>query len=279
MQETIARLPARESIVQIDRANVGKDTAGSAPAGIVFHFARCGSTLVSQVLKQQGGIVVYAEPLPVNEILVPPHKWVHGELAGALRSLGAAFARHAHRPYVLKLTSWNTLFCDVIAEAFPEAPWILVLRDPVEVAVSLLANPAGWIWESGAPVPHFAKYIDPEGAARSREQYVARLYGAFCRAAARLDPRQGRLVRYETLPGAIWDTIAPHFSLTLDAAARERMAKTSAMNAKAPPGANAPFANDTGNKQAAATAVLREAVLHYARPALEELEELHTVRP
>ncbi len=43
--------------------------------GIVFHVSRCGSTLVSQLLKQHVGVVVYAEPLPVNEILLPPHKW------------------------------------------------------------------------------------------------------------------------------------------------------------------------------------------------------------
>ncbi|MGH8722282.1 MAG: hypothetical protein ACREU4_09880, partial [Burkholderiales bacterium] len=45
MQETIARLPARETIVQIDREDVGKGVAGSAPAGLIFHVARCGSTL------------------------------------------------------------------------------------------------------------------------------------------------------------------------------------------------------------------------------------------
>ena len=144
MQETIARLPARESVVQVAREDVGKGTAGTGPAGLVFHVARCGSTLVSQLLKQHVGVVVYAEPLPVNEILLPPHKWPRAEMVAALRSLGAAFSRHARKPYVLKLTSWNTLFCDVVAEAFPATPWILCLRDPAEVAVSLLGSrPAG----------------------------------------------------------------------------------------------------------------------------------------
>jgi hypothetical protein len=278
MQETIARVPARESIVQIDRAAVGKDAAGCAPAGIVFHVARCGSTLVSQVLKQHGGVVVYAEPLPVNEILLPPHKWVHGELVASLRSLGAAFARHARRPYVWKLTSWNTLFCDVVAEAFPDTPWLLVLRDPVEVAVSLLRQPAGWIWDSGAPVPHFAKVVDPEGVAQSREEYVARIYGAFCRAAARLDARRGRLATYATLPAAIWDVVAPHFKLSLDRETRERMARAAARNAKAPSGTDAPFTSDAAVKQAAATPALRDAVQQFARPPLEELEGLHSAR-
>ena len=95
MQETIARVPARESVVRIGRKDVGKGVAGMAPAGIVFHVAHCGSTLVSQLLKQHVGLVVYAEPLPVNEILLLPYKWPRPELVAALRSLGGAFARHA----------------------------------------------------------------------------------------------------------------------------------------------------------------------------------------
>ena len=278
MQETLARLPARETIVQIDRADVGKGAAGSAPAGIVFHVARCGSTLIAQLLKQQAGIVVYAEPLPLNEILLPPHKWVHGELVAALRSLGAAFARHARGPYVLKLTSWNTLFCDIVAEAFPGTPWILNLRDPVEVAVSLLKQPAGWIWEAGAAVPNFARFIDPEGAARSREEYVARLYGAFCRAAARLDPARGRLVCYTSLPQAVWAEVAPHFSLAVTPDGRERMLAAAAKNSKRPPDTASPFTGDSAAKQAAASHELKDAVLRFARPPLEELERIHAAR-
>ena len=165
MQETVARVAARESVVHIARGDLGKGTAGTSPAGIVFHVSRCGSTLVSQLLKQHVGLVVYAEPLPVNEILLPPHKWPRAEVVAALRSLGAAFARHARKPYVLKLTSWNTLFCDVVAEAFPDSPWVLCLRDPVEVGVSLLQQPAGWIWDGGEPAAPFRKLIDPEAAA------------------------------------------------------------------------------------------------------------------
>ncbi|MGH8196785.1 MAG: hypothetical protein ACRETI_01300 [Steroidobacteraceae bacterium] len=275
MQETIARLPARETIVQIDREDVGKDVAGSAPAGLIFHVARCGSTLISQLLKQHDGLVVYAEPLPVNEILLPPHKWLRGELVAALRSLGAAFARHARRPYVLKFTSWNTLFCDIVAEAFPESPWILNFRDPVEVGVSLLRLPAGWIWDSGKPAAHFSPFVDPQDAANSREEYVARLYGAFCRAAARLDPRRGRLVPYESLPAAAWDVVAPHFSLSIDSRQRDRMAHAAARNAKAPFGKDSTFVSDVAEKQAAASGALRGAIDEFARPRLKELERLH----
>jgi hypothetical protein len=275
IQETIARVPARESVVQIARKDVGKGAAGSSPAGIVFHVASCGSTLVSQLLKQHVGLVVYAEPMPVNEILLPPHKWPRTEIVAALRSLGAAFARHARKPYVLKLTSWNTLFCDVVAEAFPDSPWVLCLRDPVEVGVSLLQQPAGWVWDGAAPVAPFAKYIDPDGQARSREEYVARLFAAFCTAAGRLDPARGRLVDYSTLPAAVWERVAPHFSQTVDGAVQARMQAAAAMNSRAPIGRPEKFAGDARSRQAAAGEALRHAIGENARPALQRLQARH----
>jgi hypothetical protein len=275
MQETIARVPARESVVQIARKDVGKGAAGTSPAGIVFHVARCGSTLVSQLLKQHVGLVVYAEPMPVNEILLPPHKWPRTETVAALRSLGAAFARHARKPYVLKLTSWNTLFCDVVAEAFPDSPWVLCLRDPVEVGVSLLRQPAGWVWDGAMPVAPFAKHIDPEGQALSREEYVARLFAALCTAACRLDPARGRLVDYSTLPAAVWETVTPYFSQPMDRAVQARMLAAAAMNAKAAIGRPEKFSGDAGAKQAGASEALRSAIDEYARPALERLQARH----
>jgi hypothetical protein len=275
MQETIARVAARESVVQIAREDVGKGAAGTSPAGIVFHVSRCGSTLVSQLLKQHVGLVVYAEPLPVNEILLPPHKWPRAELVGALRSLGAAFARHARKPYVLKLTSWNTLFCDIVAEAFPDSPWVLCLRDPVEVGVSLLQRPAGWIWDGDEPAAPFRRYVDPEGAAQSREEYVARLYAAFCEAAGRLDPGRGRVVDYASLPAAVWETVAPHFSQAVDAPLRARMQAAAAMNAKAPVGRPEKFDADAATKKAAASVTLCQAIDELARPAFLRVQSRH----
>lgn len=262
MQETIARIGGRESVVQIAREDLGKADPDTAPAGLIFHVARCGSTLVSQLLKQHGGAVVYAEPLPVNEILLPPHKWPRHELVGALRSLGDAFARHAGKPYVLKFSSWNTLFCDILAAAFPASPWAFILRDPVEVGVSLLNEPPGWL-----------KVLT--GAATSEEERVARLYGAFCDAACRLEANRGRLVRYDALPAAAWDVVAPHFSLPVSGRQRERMAQAARRDAKAPVGTATEFVRDTARKQAAASASLRKAIDDLARPQLERLAGIH----
>jgi sulfotransferase family protein len=274
MQETIARVGGREKVVQIDRGDIDKAAPDTAPAGLIFHVARCGSTLVSQMLKQHGDVVVYAEPLPFNEILLPPHKWPKTELVFALRSLGDAFARHAGTRYVLKFTSWNTFYCDLLAEAFPSSPWVLCIRDPVEVAVSLLNEPAGWLKDQERISNPFERLIDPEGSVQSAEERLARLYGAFCEAASRLDRERGRLLRYESLPAAAWDVVAPHFGLTMDEPRRRRMADAASRNSKAPLRAEAAFASDVAKKQAAASASLRSAIDALARPRLARLETL-----
>ncbi|HZF17992.1 MAG TPA: hypothetical protein VE046_18845 [Steroidobacteraceae bacterium] len=275
MQETVVRTAASESIVHIARGDIGKAAPDPSPAGLIFHVGRCGSTLISQLLKQHEPLVVYAEPLPVNEILVPPHSWPRHEVVGALRSLGDALARHARGPYVLKLSSWNTLFCDMLVEAFPDSPWILSLRDPVEVGVSILSQRSGWLWDPNGPAGHFASIVDPDRASRSPEDYVARLYGAFCMAAARLDPRRGRLVRYDALPSAVWEFVAPHFSIAIDERQRQRMAQAARNNSKAPPGKAVQFVRDDATKQAAASAELRQAIESFAQPHLEQLRRLH----
>ena len=266
MQETVARVPATETIVHIARDDIGKAAPDTAPAGLIFHVARCGSTLISQLLKKHEPLVVYAEPLPVNEILVPPHPWPRHELVAALRSLGDALAGHARRPYVLKLSSWNTMFCDVVAEAFPESPWVLSYRDPVEVGVSLLRQPPGWLQDPAGPASRLGPFS---------EEQVARLYGAFCEAVSRLDARRGRLVSYGALPAAAWNIVAPHFSLSIDARQQSRMSEAARINAKAPLGKDLPFVRDDASKQAAASAGLRQAIESFARPPLERLKSIH----
>jgi hypothetical protein len=109
------------------------------------------------------------------------------------------------------------------------------------------------------------KAIDPEGASRSREEYVARLYGAFCDAAGRLDPARGTLVEYGSLPGAAWETVVPHFGLAVDGAARARMREAAGMNSKAPVGRPEKFAGDAADNEATASDELRSAI--EVRPA------------
>lgn len=271
LQQTVTRVPAQQVRIEIPKAELTKKSSTAGPAGLIFHVARCGSTLVSQLLKHDEQIVVYSEPLTFNEVLVPPHKWTPAELVEAVRTLGASFARHAQKPYVLKLSSWNTLYCDLVAEAFPATPWALCLRDPVEVCVSLLDRPPGWMRDSPSAPHLFTRIVDPTQSCRTREDYCARVYAAFCEAAGRLDVNRGKLIRYEALPDAVWDDLGPHFGFSFDDQAKRLMSESSRTYSKSKVGQTTEFLPDDAKKRAAASSELRRSVEAVARPALERL--------
>lgn len=272
MKDTIARLPGPEHYVQVAPEHLGRVDSAAAPAGLIFHVSRCGSTLLSQMLKQAPGTVVYSEPPPLNEVLKPPQPWPEADMIGAVRSLGAALSDHAGARYVIKCTSWNTLWCGLLIEAFAHTPWVICVRDPLEVCVSVLQRPPAWLLGTDEMAQRFAAIIDPNGEADSKEDLVARMFGAVCDAAARLDASRGQLIEYTTLPAAAWEVVAPHFVIGVDEKARTRMREAAQRDAKAPLSeAVARFGSDSGAKRAAATKALQEAVDAHARPALERL--------
>jgi hypothetical protein len=72
--QTVARWvsgPRARPVVRTGlEALVALDTQPSLePAGIIFHLSRCGSTLVSRLLGTLPGVVVLAEPSPLNALL------------------------------------------------------------------------------------------------------------------------------------------------------------------------------------------------------------------
>jgi hypothetical protein len=274
LYDTVARVAAPETIIHFNKDEIGKAPPDTAPSGFIFHVGRSGSTLLSQSLKHHQNVVVYGEPLAVNEILVPPHTWSRADIVAALRSLGALFAHHAQKPYVLKLTAWNTLFSDILTEAFPDTPWIFNVRDPVEVGVSILRELPGWFRSDEETSHHLARVVDSHGASKSPEEYIARAYGALCSAVARLDPQRGRLVAYDALPAAVWDTVAPHFSLSISADERSQIAEAARTYSKGKVGQPREFKPDGQNKRAAASTELLEAIDAFAQPELDRVKSL-----
>jgi hypothetical protein len=238
------------------------------PAGMIFHLSRCGSTLVSRLLRAVPGVVVLAEPAPLNALLrLDPGRVDEATLVRLVRLLVRALGRCRHgdeRQLVLKCTSWNIRRRAVLAAAFPEAPWIWVQRDPVRVLASLFAVPPGWLGVQGRP--HRAARLfglDPAAVpAMSRDEFAARVLGAMLDAAAS-DPGRRLLIDYADLPAAVWQRVAPHFGLEADAAAIERMIEESRFYSKDP--APRVFTGDVPEGRSA-TDVMREAAQRFAEP-------------
>lgn len=273
MQQTVRRSKAAETVTLVEAGRLGAVDAPAAPAGLIFHVGRCGSTVLSQALKQ-AGLAVYSEPLPINELLSPP-AGARADVTLALRSLGAAFAAHAQRPYVVKLSSWCTLFADVITDAFPHSPWIFTVRDPVEVGEALLRDPPPWFSGDSPPARHLASIIDPASASATAPESFARLYAAFCNTIAGLDASRGRLVRYDHLTASL-QRVAEHFGVGANAEQLALMLASTNRYAKAPPQQHVPFQPDGAAKQAAASPELRAAIEALARGPFERV--LRTLR-
>lgn len=243
------------------------------PAGMIFHLSRCGSTLVSRLLGRLPGVVVLAEPAPLNALLgLEADRIDEATLIGVVRLLVRALARRRHgdeRRVVLKCTSWNIRRRAVLAAAFPDTPWIWVQRDPARVLASILAKPPGWLEVQAAP-PRAAWLFGLDPAAvpvMTRAEFAARGLGAMLEAAA-TDPARRLCIDHADLPAAVWQRAAPQVGLETDAQAVELMIEESRFYSKE----RAPrlFAGDVPEHHPM-TDAMREAAQRFAEPGYRAL--------
>ena len=204
---------------------------------MIFHLSRCGSTLVSRLLGTLPGVVVVAEPSPLNALLgLDPARVDAAALVQIVRLLVRALGRRRHgdeQHLVLKCTSWNIRRQEILAAAFPDTPWVWVQRDPAHVVASLLANPPGWLGLGAVPPQTALRFgVDPAALpTMTRPEFAARALGAMLLSAA-AGPGRRICVDHADLPAAVWDRVAAHFGIEIDAAAIERMTEQSRFYSK-----------------------------------------------
>ena len=208
------------------------------PAGFVFHMSRCGSTLVSRLLSTLPGMVVASEPGPVNALLeIDPVLVDPAARATVLRLLIRALGRIRfgdETRFVVKLSSWNVRLLPLFRAAFPDVPWIFVHREPAAVMASILAGPPGWM--QLRRFPRRAAYLfglDPEAVeTMAPEEFCARTLASMIEAWLAEGPPHAVAVDYRSLPGAIWEQIAPALGLELREEDIARMAEEARYSAK-----------------------------------------------
>jgi hypothetical protein len=241
--QTVARWASGPGAAQLVRtgleALVALDKEPSLePAGMIFHLSRCGSTLVSRLLGTLPGVVVLAEPSPLNALLgLDPDRVDQAAQVQFVRLLVRALGRRRHadeQRLVLKCTSWNIRHRAILAAAFPDTRWIWVQRDPVRVLASLLSEPPGWLGLQNWPQSAAQRFgLDPAAVpAMARVEFAARALGAMLEAASATDAANRLCVDHADLPAAIWQRVAPHFGLEAGAAAADRMAEESRFYSK-----------------------------------------------
>jgi hypothetical protein len=257
-------------------ANVLPLPTENQPRGLIFHMARCGSTLQTQLLKTIDDLAVYSEPPVFNDILMPPVTWTRSEVVGALRIVGLLLDRHANRNFIVKPRSWNVLFSDEITEAFPYSPWIFSIRNPVEVGVSVLRRPPTWIRSFLDETNPFVRLVGISEVVPSLEEYAAHVLASFCESIERLDKSRGALVHYHDLPEALWKMVLPHFGITATEREIQQMIGISKTHAKSAMGKPVPFLADSVQKQHIASPALRAAMTDIAAPAISRVTEALT---
>jgi hypothetical protein len=227
--------------------------AGPSPDGLIFHMSRCGSTLVGRMLGARATMLSEAAPIDAVVRADLPRDRKVSLLRGLTAALGRARGTGDARLF-LKLDCWHAMSFDLFREAFPDAPWIHLYREPGEVLVSHGRAVGMQMVPEVVPAAVFGL----EGPALPDAAYQARVLAAIGEAmlAARAADGAGMLVNYQTLPQAVEARILPHFGWSPTADEREAMATAALIDAKAPGQA---FRPDGAAKRAAVDPAMQAA--------------------
>jgi hypothetical protein len=246
---------------------------GAPLRGIVFHMSRCGSTLVAQQLAALECNIVASEPAPLDALLRAHLRLP--DLPRAiqvrwLRAMAAALgqARNGEQAFYIKTDCWQVHEIDLMREAFPDAPWIFLYRDPTEVMVSQQRIPAAWTIP-GLLHPLALRLELRDWDPTQTDVYRARALAGICDAglaAVQRDPR-GMLVNYSELPQVTWERLVVHFGVP--AAEIPAMQNQSRRDAKSP---DMPFVPDDRSKQAEAGERLHAVVAEHLHGVYVRLE-------
>ena len=242
-------------------AEQAREHPGVTPSGFIFHTSRCGSSLVTRMLGTLDRAIVLGEPAILHQVLTAGDDLLApaarlGLLRQVINGLGQRRSG-VESLLVVKFTSSDVLRIGLVRAAFPGVPWVYLHRDPVEVLVSILASPTGWLRERWTrPLP-LAGLTAAELAVLSDEEYAVQAVAAFARAALDAMGPGAEAIDYRLLPAAVIDTVAPLFKVELSAGERRRMLAASAADAKDPAGRE-PFVPDGDRKQARASPRLRQ---------------------
>ena len=109
------------------------------PTAFIFHISRCGSTLLSQLLGLNPGHIVLSEVPFIDDIFRVPYKQQEypafdqiSALQAAIRLYGQKRTGDENRLFI-KTDSWHVFFYKTIRMLYPDVPFILLFREPLEV--------------------------------------------------------------------------------------------------------------------------------------------------
>ena len=255
---------------------------GPKPKGFIFHTSRCGSTLLANMLSRSFRNLVISEAPAINAILTAsadkiPEDSRRELFRGAISALGQSCAA-ARENYLVKYSSLNVLQLPLIKKAYPGVPWIFLYRDPVEVLVSNMLAPSGWL--SSKKNPSLARQllgIDSASAQEIRRmssaEFSARAVGNFCRAALQQADDDALMINYNQLSETCLRHILSFFQIDTSDEEVDAMSRAMQFYSKTA-AAQMRYRGDSTEKQRLAEKELRELVDKHIAEAYHDLEQL-----
>lgn len=261
--------PAPQRITSIDLfLDAASATPAVLPSGIIFHISRCGSTVLANILKAGEGVLALSEAQPLEPFFqASPFDYApylaaisnnarRTFLDGLVRLYAHYGAASVNSKVVIKCRPIDIFRMSLIRQIWPTVPFVIVVRDPVEVIVSNLKDPPGWIIER----KHSCEFgwTSEEAEHMSPEEYMARLLGCMCNAASAQLDDGCRIIDYSTLgkQGAL--SVATAFGVNMGCVRIEEVLQKHAKNpAKM-------FVADTERKQRDATPIARDCARKWA---------------
>ncbi len=144
--------PMRERETSLEALGVGREWALANPTGLILHVSRCGSTLIANALKAVApSIVVLSEAMPFETALdwigSPSSYWagLGAAVIPALTSIYANYQRQGALSVVAKCTPGAVTALRAFRVRFATVPSLIVIRNPIEVLASNMADPPRWL--------------------------------------------------------------------------------------------------------------------------------------
>ena len=284
--ETIERArqnnPALESLfTDLDALlQIAKFGPAPKPSGFIFHTSRCGSTLVANACRALESTRVITEAPVIDKLVsrlftdAAPGSSKELVYLSLIRAAIESFARvwsDAAQRYIVKFACSSTLQIKSLRRTWPDVPFLILFRDPVEVTVSNLRSRPEWMnadSNPGAAAAIVGVAID-ELDRMSDEEFCARALGRFYSAAESVaGDRLTRLVDYNRLSLQSITEILGFFGVTASASEVAAIERSLLSHSKDP---TRSFHPDTTAKKAAASSDVIEAVERWALPAYESL--------
>lgn len=246
------------------------------PSGFLFHMARCGSTLVSQMLAALPRHRVLSEPMLFYSLLAQPEideqdrrLW----LRALLGLYAQGFCGNGEALFI-KWSSAFTQYVRLLEELYPQVPKVFLFRDPVEVLVALAEgrDEERMRFTDAQLAPHLRLGSMEAFQRLPFWEQAARYLASCCYWAS--ESKELPLLEYTRLPAAAWEELADHFRIRLGMEEVREFQELSLFYSKKPDTKQI-FRSDAVTKRQRASTEIRDAVERLVTPELTRLQERH----